>query len=157
MISHVAVIPEGPHWLHCRPGLVGERIVDQNPSSPLEISRGFEFLDSFTVDALVFPYGPGEEVIERTGIFAVDKDTVNAFHREVLRDHEPQHIPLQMIEGKGPKMLPIGGNGLSRFLGKVRTQRHRGSPRRSGHARAAYLALFKHLSRVEPNFDAYPP
>lgn len=136
-VSVLAVVLVDPYRLNSLAGLVGERIVDDEPSLALKVSLGLEGLQPCIVYIIVSPYAPREEAIEGARMPPLKECTVDTFHGKIVRDDQAAGVRLEMPKGRGTEVFAVQAEAVGQFIGKVRNQRHCGSPRVAGPSIAA--------------------
>ncbi len=157
-VSLLAVIPIDADTFDLLAGLMGEGVVNRQPSLTPQSPLDLEYIDSGIIDLLLLPDPRGEKSVERTGVLGLDENPIDPLYGQVLRDDQTQDVALEMLKSGRSEMGAKRFKSPLKFLGDVSHHGHCALPPLRRHSITApframqalfSLALnsFTHVSR----------
>ena len=151
-VSFLAVVPVNPNPFDLFPGLMGEGIVNGQPSLACESPLALEQVDSRIIDLVLFPDSGGEESVEGTRMPSLDENPVDPLHRQVFRDDQSKHIALEMLERGCPEVWAESFESLFEVPWELCDDGHGALPTLGWHSIAASCRALQALIQSPTTF-----
>src|SRR5208337_3734628 len=154
-VSLLAVIPIDADTFDLLAGLMGEGVVNRQPSLAPESPLDLEYIDSGIIDLLLLPDPRGEKSVERTGVLGLDENPIDPLYGQVLRDDQTQDVALEMLKSGRSEMGAKRFESLLKFLGDVGHQGHCALPPLRRHSITAPFRAMQALFSLALNSFTY--